>query len=332
MLKTGKLDSDLLKQIVIDKINYKRPEVLTRAGVGEDCAVVDYGEYECVMSTDPITAAVSDIGRLAIHISCNDIASNGIQPLGIMLAVMLPVGTTEDDIEMIMDQAAKAAEACQVEIIGGHTEITAAVTQPVIVSTAIGRGRKNQSASAENIQIGDVILMTKSAGLEGTGIIAGDYAEELKAILSPEELEQASELLDHVSVVRDGVTAGAVGTHGMHDVTEGGILGAVWEMCQIAGVGCQLQEEAIPVASVTRKICTHYGINYLRLISSGAMIIMTAPEKKEEMLQKLSEAGVPVCQIGRILPASEGLMLQHADGSSEIIDPPGPDELYKVVK
>ncbi|MDD7602257.1 MAG: AIR synthase family protein, partial [Firmicutes bacterium] len=285
MLKTGKLDSDLLKQIVIDKINYKRPEVLTRAGVGEDCAVVDYGEYECVMSTDPITAAVSDIGRLAIHISCNDIASNGIQPLGIMLAVMLPVGTTEEDIETIMDQAAKAAEACQVEIIGGHTEITAAVNQPVIVSTAIGRGRKNQSASAENIQIGDVILMTKSAGLEGTGIIAGDYAEELKAILSPEELEQASELLDHVSVVRDGVTAGAVGTHGMHDVTEGGILGAVWEMCQIAGVGCQLQEEAIPVASVTRKICTHYGINYLRLISSGAMIIMTAPEKKEEMLQ-----------------------------------------------
>ena len=174
------------------------------------------------MSTDPITAAVSDIGRLAIHISCNDIASNGIQPLGIMLAVMLPVGTTEEHIEMIMDQAAKAAEACEVEIIGGHTEITAAVNQPVIVSTAIGRGRKNQSASAENIQIGDVILMTKSAGLEGTGIIAGDYAEELKEVLSEEELEQASELLDHVSVVRDGVTAGAVGTHGMHDVTEGG--------------------------------------------------------------------------------------------------------------
>ena len=332
MLKTGKLDSDLLKQIVIDKITYTRPEVLTRAGVGEDCAVVDYGDYECVMSTDPITAAVSDIGRLAIHISCNDIASNGIQPLGIMLAVMLPVGTTEEDIEMIMDQAAKAAEACEVEIIGGHTEITTAVNQPVIVSTAIGRGRKNQSASAENIQIGDVILMTKSAGLEGTGIIAGDYAEELKEVLAEEELEQASELLDHVSVVRDGVTAGAVGTHGMHDVTEGGILGAVWEMCQIAGVGCVLEEEAIPVAPVTRKICTHYGINHLRLISSGAMIIMASPDKKDEMLRKLAEAGVPACEIGRILPASEGLTLRHADGSSETIDPPGPDELYKVVK
>lgn len=76
------------------------------------------------MSTDPITASVSDIGRLSIHISCNDIASNGVQPVGIMLAVMLPVGTTEEDIETIMKQAAAAAELMEVEIIGGHTEIT----------------------------------------------------------------------------------------------------------------------------------------------------------------------------------------------------------------
>ncbi len=92
MLKVGKLDSNMLQKIVIDKIKYKRPEVKTRAGIGEDCAVIDYGKYECVVSTDPITAAINDIGRLAIHISCNDIASNGIEPLGITLTVMLPEG------------------------------------------------------------------------------------------------------------------------------------------------------------------------------------------------------------------------------------------------
>ena len=95
VLKVGKLDSDLLKNAVIDRISLKRPEVLVRAGVGEDCAVIDFGEYECVLSTDPITAAVSEIGRLAIHISCNDIASNGVEPVGILLAVMLPEGSTE---------------------------------------------------------------------------------------------------------------------------------------------------------------------------------------------------------------------------------------------
>ena len=102
MLKTGKLDSDLLKKLVFDKITYRSDDVKVRPGIGEDCAVVDYGDYECIMSTDPITAAVSDIGRLSIHITCNDIASNGVQPLGIMLAVMLPEGTQEQDVEHIM--------------------------------------------------------------------------------------------------------------------------------------------------------------------------------------------------------------------------------------
>ena len=81
MLKVGKLDSDVLQSIVIDRIKYHRPEVKVRAGVGEDCAVMDFGDYDCVVSTDPITAAAKDVGRLAVHISCNDIASNGIQPV-----------------------------------------------------------------------------------------------------------------------------------------------------------------------------------------------------------------------------------------------------------
>lgn len=335
VLKVGKLDSDLLKNEVIDRISLKRPEVLVRAGVGEDCAVIDFGEYECVLSTDPITAAVGDIGRLAIHISCNDIASNGVEPVGILLAVMLPEGSTEDDVKTIMGQAADAAAACNVEIIGGHTEVTPAVNKPVIVSTAIGRGLRGRSASAKNIKVGDAVIMTKTAGLEGTGIIAGDFKEQLKEILTDEELAEAKALLGNVSVVRDGTVAGSVGTHGMHDVTEGGILGAIWEMCRIAGVGAEIHETAVAVKDVTRKICAHYGIDYMRLISSGSMIIMARPEKKNEIIKKLEVVGVAAAEIGRITPAETGLVLVKGSGSCEKrvpIDPPGPDELYKVVK
>ena len=335
VLKVGKLDSDLLKNEVIDRISLKRPEVLVRAGVGEDCAVIDFGEYECVLSTDPITAAVGDIGRLAIHISCNDIASNGVEPVGILLAVMLPEGSTEDDVKTIMGQAADAAAACNVEIIGGHTEVTPAVNKPVIVSTAIGRGLRGRSASAKNIKVGDAVIMTKTAGLEGTGIIAGDFKNQLKEILTDEELAEAKALLGNVSVVRDGTVAGSVGTHGMHDVTEGGILGAIWEMCQIAGVGAEIHEDAVPVNPVTRKICDHYGINFMRLISSGSMIIMARPEKKNEIIKKLTAVGVAASEIGRITPPEDGLVLVQGCGACEkrvTIDPPGPDELYKVVK
>ena len=333
--KVGKLDSDLLKKAVIDRIQLKRPEVLVRAGVGEDCAVIDFGEYECVLSTDPITAAVSDIGRLAIHISCNDIASNGVEPVGILLAVMLPEGSTEEDVKTIMGQAADAAAACNVEIIGGHTEVTPAVNKPVIVSTAIGRGLRGRSASAKNIKVGDAVIMTKTAGLEGTGIIAGDFKNQLKEILTDEELAEAKALLGNVSVVRDGTVAGSVGTHGMHDVTEGGILGAIWEMCRIAGVGAEIHETAVAVKDVTRKICAHYGIDYMRLISSGSMIIMAGQEKKNEIIKKLAAVGVEAAEIGVITPPESGLVLVKGSGADESrvpIDPPGPDELYKVVK
>src|SRR5665647_826368 len=277
-LKTGKLDSQLLKDIVFKNIKFKRKEVLTRAGIGEDCAVIDYGEYECVLSTDPITAAINEIGRLAVHISCNDIASNGIEPLGIMLVVMLPVGTTEKEIEEMMRQAGEASEELGIEIIGGHTEITPAVNTPVIVSTAIGRGLKGQSQFAKSMKPGDIILMTKEAGIEGTGIIANDKEEKLKEFLDPKEINKAKEMLLQVSVVKEGVIAGSVGTRGMHDITEGGILGAVWEMCQIANLGAEIWEEKIPVSQVTKKICSFFEID---IIKDGKSLKIKPPEADE---------------------------------------------------
>lgn len=330
MLKTGKLDSKLLEKIVFKNIKYKRPEVITRPGIGEDCAVVDFGSYECVMSTDPITAAASEIGRLAVHISCNDIASNGVEPLGIMLTVMLPEGTTEAQVEEIMKQAGQTSEELGVEIIGGHTEITPAVTKPVIVSTAIGRGEKWSSQQAENMKPGDYILMTKQAGLEGTGIIAGDFKDELASFLTDDEFREAAEMLQRVSVVKEGVIAGKIGTAGMHDITEGGVLGAVWEMCDIAKTGAEVWIDRVPVAAVTQKICDRFDIDYLRLISSGSMMIMVHPEVKERMERELKDAGIPVACIGRICEKEAGICMV-VGGEKTVIAPPASDELYKVI-
>lgn len=330
MLKTGKLDSNLLEKIVFKNIKFKRPEVITRPGIGEDCAVVDFGDYECIMSTDPITAAVTEIGRLAVHISCNDIASNGIEPLGIMLAVMLPEGTTEKEIEEMMRQAGQASAELGVEIIGGHTEITPAVNKPVIVSTAIGRGRKGSSQRGENMKPGDYIYMTKQAGLEGTGIIACDCESQVQQFLSEEEIQEAKDMLNQVSVVKEGIIAGTVGTAGMHDITEGGVLGAVWEMCDIGKVGAEVWIDKVPVSPITKKICDAFEVDYLRLISSGCMMIMVHPEQREELENQIANAGIVISCIGRIKESSEGIYMMKEEVKLEI-KPPDSDELYKVI-
>jgi hydrogenase expression/formation protein HypE len=329
-MKTGKLDSKLLEEIVFKNIRYKRPEVLTRPGIGEDCAVVDFGKYDCILSTDPITGAISKIGGLAVHISCNDIASNGIEPLGILLACMLPEDTTVEQVEEIMRQAGEESAKLGVEIIGGHTEITAAVNQPIIVSTALGRAPKGSSQKSENMRPGDFILMTKEAGLEGTGIIAWDHKDKLETFLTLDEIRNAEAMLDQVSVVKEGIIAGKIGTAGMHDITEGGVLGAVWEMCQIADTGAELWLDEIPVAEVTKKICKYFDINWLRLISSGCMMIMAHPEQKDLLMKEIQSAGISVSCIGRITDSSEGLIMISGSIKSEIT-PPESDELYKVV-
>ncbi|MBQ1215569.1 MAG: AIR synthase family protein [Firmicutes bacterium] len=331
-LPVGKLDTDLLKETVFSHILHLRPEVMVRPGVGEDCATIDFGKYECVMSTDPITAAISEIGRLAIHITCNDIASNGVEPLGIMLAMMLPIGTTVGEIETIMMQAQEVASSLGVEIIGGHTEITPAVNRPVIVSTAIGRTLAGGSQKAENMRPGDIILMTKQAGLEGTGIIASDFADQLSEVLTAEEIAEAKGYMNLVSVVKEGVAAGNMGTAGMHDITEGGVLGAVWELSEISGVGVELEEDKIPVSEVTRKICDHFGINYLRLISSGCMMIIVHPDREEAVMEAIRNVGVDVTRIGRVMEQGAPRVLIGKDGVVREIDPPESDELYKVVK
>lgn len=346
-LEAGKLDSDLLRQIVFGKITYRNEDVKVRPGIGEDCALIGFGDYDCVMSTDPISSTVSDIGRLAIHITCNDIASNGVQPLGIMLACMLPEGTTDEDVAEIMEQAGTTAAEVGVEIIGGHTEITPAVRQPVIVSTAIGKTPAGTSQDGNDMEPGDFIMMTKAVGLEGTGIIACDHEDEIRAALGPDgerlvsdaEIAKAKTFLDLVSVVPEGVAAGKVGTHGMHDITEGGILGAVWEMCQISRTGAEIWEDDIPMHPETEKICGLFDVNPLRLISSGSMIIIVPKDKRGEMEEAMRTAGVDASVIGIVKEESDGIcMARHTltcgsgcMGRIKVkIDPPYADEIYKT--
>lgn len=330
ILEEGKLESSYLKENIIDKIKFKRKEVKVGAGIGEDCAAIDFGEYDCIISTDPITASINDIGSLAIHISCNDIASNGVEPVAIVLTVLLPIGTSKKELETIMEDASKAAEEVRVEIAGGHTEITSAVNKPVIVSTAFGRGKSKRYTGSSNMHSGDLILMTKEAGIEGTGIIISDKDKDVEAFLNEEEIEKGKNLLNSVSVLEEGLIGGEVGTHGMHDITEGGVLGAIWEICQVGGKGCLLEEKNIPVNPITKKVCQNYKIDPLRLISSGSMIMIISEDKKSELLEKLFNKGIKGTIIGKITETPDCYINMDKGGVVKI-EPPKADELYKVI-
>ncbi|HEX9061285.1 MAG TPA: AIR synthase family protein [Clostridia bacterium] len=326
-MKTGKLPNSILKEIILDKVKYKRDDILLRPGVGEDCCAIDMKGNACVLSSDPITGAVSNIGTLAVHINCNDIASCGIEPLGILVTILAPPDTTIEELDKVMSQITEAADEINVEILGGHTEITDAVNRIIISGTAVGKAPVKKIISTKGARPGDKVLFTGFAGLEGTAIISYDKEEEILKTFGEEFLERARTCLKNISVVKEGKLAGEYGVSAMHDVTEGGVLGAVWEMSEGSCVGARIYRGQIPVMKETTDICNFYGIDPLKLISSGCMLIACADG--DGLARFLKENGVNVSIIGEFTETTEKKIV--SDIAETDINEPDTDELYNIV-
>lgn len=324
-MKEGKISSEQLNTLVFDKITKINNDILIRPGVGEDCTAIDFGDYACVMSTDPITGADVGIGKLAVHISCNDIASSGVRPTGIMITILLPTSSCEEDINRIMEEIASTAKELEVDIIGGHTEITSAVNRTVISTTAIGKILKEKLVTSSGAKLGDDVVMTKWAGLEGTAILGNDRHQLLTNRLKIEDIESAKKLIEYISVVKEGIIAGRFGVNSMHDVTEGGILGAGWEIAESSNLGIEIQEDQIPVKNVTKEICKIFNINPYRLISSGSMVITT--NKGKELVELFEKNNIHSKIIGKITERERCI---YRNQRKYKLEPPDTDELFKI--
>jgi len=325
-VKIGKLDNQELRRLVLDRLPAQGQFVTSGPAVGVDCSAIRFCDGQVVLSTDPITGAAADIGRLSVLVTCNDIAACGIRPSALLLTIIAPPQATADDIRMVIDQAAAAARKINVSIVGGHTEVSDAVTRFVVSATALGFTYGNHIIQASGAQPEDALVMTKTAGLEGTAILASDQAKKLAGKLSEQELQEARGLISQISVVEEGSSGGDLGVHAMHDATEGGILGACWELAEASGLGCVVDAEKIPVHPLTSKICSLLAIDPRRLVASGSMIIAT--DQPDDLLATLANKGILATVIGKLTENK----LKIADFGHETMEllPPGPDELYKI--
>nr|WP_122013305.1 AIR synthase family protein [Maliibacterium massiliense] len=324
-MQVGKLTNEQLERSVLARIACQRRESLLGPCVGEDCAALKLGGQIVVMTTDPITAASRDMGHLAVHVSCNDLASAGAEPLALLLTILAPPQATLADIEQVMDDVVCAAGQLHVDILGGHTEVTGAVNTTVLSVTAIGRAGASGLIRTGGMRPGDDIVLTKWAGLEGTLIIAGDHAGKLAGRVPEALLNQARGLAKYISVVPEGRIAAKLGATAMHDVTEGGVLGAAWEMASASGCGLWIDQARIPVLASTRALCGALGLDVYRLISSGCMLI--ACPDGEAMVSALAQAGIQAARIGRA--RREGYVLR-TDAGEMPLAPPGADELMRL--
>jgi hydrogenase expression/formation protein HypE len=332
-LPPGKIPVDLLKEVVFKNLGADRKEVTVGPAAGIDGAVLDLGDTSLVVSMDPITGAVERIGWLAVNVNANDVATFGVEPAFLFSCMLLPENAERKLVETISAQMNAAAKDLGIAIVGGHCESTPGLTNPIVVGCTMGLIEKGRYVTAGGAKPRDKLILTKSAGIEGTAILATDREQALKKTMSAKMLQAAKNFYSQISVVKDALTACKTdGVHAMHDPTEGGIAGGIHEMADASNVGAKIFEEAIPVQPETAKICSYFQIDPLQLISSGALLISAEAKSANEIVRNLKLKRIQASVIGEFTENVDQRVLIQKDKVPKALPRPLSDHLWTALR
>jgi hydrogenase expression/formation protein HypE len=321
-LPNGKIPIDILKEVIFQNLGAKRREVILGPSAGIDGAIVNLGSRSLIVSMDPITGALERIGWLAVNVNANDVATFGVEPAFLLSCIMLPENANRKTIETISIQMDMAARALRIAIIGGHCETTPGLASPIVVGCTIGITENRKYVTAGGAKRGDKLILTKSAGIEGTAILASDRKEQLKRALDDKTLEIAAKFNDQISVVKDATTAFKTGAvHAMHDPTEGGLAGGIHEMADASNLGVKVFEDKIRIAPETARICNFFKIDPLQLIASGSLLIAAKRNSSDEVVKTLKKNQIAATTIGEFLSHPKERLIVHEGHPRDLIRP-----------
>jgi hydrogenase maturation factor len=315
-LPAGKLPGEILSHL-LGKFPVRDERVVLGPGIGRDTAAISFGGEMLLVKTDPITFASDRAAHHLVHVNANDIACQGGTPRWLLVTALLPEGsTTPATAEAMFVELNHAAAGIGVSVIGGHAEITVGLDRPSLVGTMLGTTDAASLISPMRAKPGDRILMTRSAGIEGTALIANEFRSRLRGGVDSAVIDRAANFLVEpgISIPPEAAAltrAGAVSA--LHDPTEGGVATAIREIAEAAECGAVISLSAIPVAWETAEICGELGLDPIGLLSSGTLLAIVPAEHLDEAAVALDEAAVPFAWIGKLTPRDAGIKLRIED-------------------
>ncbi len=325
-MKSGKVSEAILKRSVFNNIKKRRPEVIKGSTVGGDCGILKLNSDMLVMTTDPVTGTIKNVGEYGIYKVVNDLAAAGAETVAVTVSVLMPENFTEKKLKDIMSTLDSVCQEQNVEIIGGHTEVTKIVNSPLVTVTGIGRPIGKELVSIANAKPGQDIVMTKWIGIEGNRILATQKRDDILKKYREEVLIKAKGERIDMSVQKEARIALEAGVKAMHDVSEGGIFAALWDLSEAAEVGLRVDFKAIPVRQEGIEICEMYDINPYMLSSTGALLMVT--DDGYGLAAKLNEAGIMATVIGQTTDNNDKLIINGEE--IRYLDPPQRDEIHKI--
>ncbi len=311
-LPPGKLPAALLRELLA-LAPTPGPELRLPPAVGEDAGVIDVTSGALIAATDPITLTGHDVGAHSVVVNANDVAVMGARPRWFLAAVLLPIGTTEEDVRALFKGLYTALEHIGATLVGGHTEITAVVRQPVVIGQMLGLRQDGQFIRTGGVQEGDVILQVGPAPIEGAAVLAKEAQPRLSAV-APAVLAAARTALRDpgISVVEPALRASTLGATAMHDPTEGGLSAGLYELAEASGIALRVDAKAILWFEPGIAVCGALGADPWGVLASGTLLAAFPQRLADQALSALTADGYATAVVAR---AVRGTSVERTDGA-----------------
>jgi hydrogenase expression/formation protein HypE len=325
-LPTGKLSAALLRRL-LDDTGPLPPEVLVGPAIGEDACAIDVEAGVLVAASDPVTLTGADLGRTVVTINGNDVAVTGARPRWFLATVLLPAGTTESELERLFSDMRSALAALGAVLVGGHTEVTDVVRNPVVVGHMLGVAPAGRIVTTSGVRPGDAIVQVGRVPIEGAAVLALEHAAALTS--APEaSVRAAAAAIDQpgISVVEAAIAAAQLGATAMHDPTEGGLAAALWEMASAARVALRVDRDRIDWFPPGLDVCRAAGADPWATLASGMLLATFGQPDAGDAVRQLTARGHEAVIIGLAEPG-EGVR----DTAGRLIPWPERDEVARLL-
>lgn len=358
-MRTGKIPESVWKRSVLPYITTMTNEIMRQtAGLGNDCVISMQEPERVSFSVDTLLLKGNSIRQNGICRTINNLAAAGMQPVAVLADVLLPTDMEEEQLKTLMQQLMACAESYKTAIAGGNILVLDDVIRPVITLTGIGksiqsvtklqsennlqskrklpssaklRSEKGVSSSAwcgQKVHPGMDIVISKWIGLEGSVLLLEEALERLQTRFTAPFLEEAKGFVRYLSVVEEAAAAMKSGVGAMHNVSEGGIFGALWEMAEGSGVGLEIDLKKIPLRQHTVEICEALDVNPYGLLSGGCLLM--AAENGTVLAEELKKQNISATVIGRATDGKSRIL--YNDGETRYLERPQQDEWYRFLE
>ncbi len=308
----GKLPASLLRELLA-ALPALPPEVRLGPRVGEDACAIDLPAGTLVVATDPITLTGAGVGRHSIIVNANDVAVMGVRPRWFLAAALLPEGTDEAQVRALFESLRAGALEAGVALVGGHTEVTAAVRQPVVVGQMLGFSEEGRIVPTGGARPGDAIVQAGPAPVEAAAVLAAEAGHRLEGVDVATLARAAGALREPgISVVEAALLAAEYGASALHDPTEGGLATGLSELAVASELRLRIDPERVLWFEPGCAICHALGADPWGALASGALVAAFPAERAAPACEALARLGIPAHVIGR---AEAGTGVVRSDGT-----------------